>query len=214
MTYSTVTFVAFEQPTAAKMNLLGENDAGFRDGTNISDDVILARHIDWASTGANGGIWWEELGRTTLGVAGDTITLSSLSARKYLQILVATIATGGAVTTGFRFNNDSGTNYARRLGTNNSAEATNASQTSLLVGSGSLGNRLVTAEVLNIANQEKVLKVHDLQSNAAGAGNVPTHDESFNKWANTTDQITRVDVLNGGAGDFASGSEVVVLGHN
>ena len=46
MSYTEWSVVYGEQPTAAKWNQLGSNDAGFRDGTNIDDDVILARHTE------------------------------------------------------------------------------------------------------------------------------------------------------------------------
>lgn len=46
MSYSAQTFVADEQPTTAKWNLLWSNDASFNDGTGIGDDAILARHIN------------------------------------------------------------------------------------------------------------------------------------------------------------------------
>jgi len=45
MAYTAWSVVYGEQPTAAKWNQLGTNDAGFKDGTNIDDDAILARHI-------------------------------------------------------------------------------------------------------------------------------------------------------------------------
>lgn len=45
MAYTAWSVVFGEQPTAAKWNQLGENDAGFKDGTNIDDDAIIARHI-------------------------------------------------------------------------------------------------------------------------------------------------------------------------
>lgn len=44
MTYTAWSVVFGEQPSAAKWNQLGENDAGFRDGTNISDGVITPAH--------------------------------------------------------------------------------------------------------------------------------------------------------------------------
>lgn len=47
MAYNAWSVAAFEQPTAAKWNQLGENDAGFRDGSNIDDSAIQLRHIDW-----------------------------------------------------------------------------------------------------------------------------------------------------------------------
>lgn len=45
MSYTAWSVVFGEQPTAAKWNQLGQNDAGFKDGTNIDDDAIIARHI-------------------------------------------------------------------------------------------------------------------------------------------------------------------------
>jgi len=46
MAYTAWSVVFGEQPTAAKWNQLGTNDAGFKDGTNIDNDAIIARHID------------------------------------------------------------------------------------------------------------------------------------------------------------------------
>ena len=45
MAYTAWSVVFGEQPTAAKWNQLGTNDAGFKDGTNIDDDAIIRRHI-------------------------------------------------------------------------------------------------------------------------------------------------------------------------
>ena len=45
MAYTAWSVVYGEQPTAAKWNQLGTNDAGFRDGTNIDDNTILNRHL-------------------------------------------------------------------------------------------------------------------------------------------------------------------------
>jgi hypothetical protein len=45
MAYTAWSVVYGEQPTAAKWNQLGANDAGFKDGTNIDSGAILNRHI-------------------------------------------------------------------------------------------------------------------------------------------------------------------------
>ena len=45
MAYTAWSVVYGEQPTAAKWNQLGTNDAGFKDGTNIDNDAIINRHI-------------------------------------------------------------------------------------------------------------------------------------------------------------------------
>lgn len=46
MAYTAWSVVFGEQPTAAKWNQLGTNDAGFKDGTNIDNDAIIARHLN------------------------------------------------------------------------------------------------------------------------------------------------------------------------
>lgn len=43
--YTAITFVANEQPTTAKWNLIGSNDASFNNGNGFEDDIILNRHI-------------------------------------------------------------------------------------------------------------------------------------------------------------------------
>jgi len=43
--YTAITFVASEQPTTAKWNLIGSNDSSFNLGTGFEDDVIITRHI-------------------------------------------------------------------------------------------------------------------------------------------------------------------------
>jgi len=45
MAYNAWSVVFGEQPTAAKWNQLGTNDAGFKDGTNIDDGAITAAKI-------------------------------------------------------------------------------------------------------------------------------------------------------------------------
>ena len=45
-----------------------------------------------------------------------------------------------------------------------------------------------------------------------GAGNAPKRKELTGKWSDTSEQITRVDAVNGGTGNFAVGSTVTVFG--
>ena len=52
--YTAITFVANEQPTTAKWNLIGSNDASFNNGNGFEDDIIINRHIaDDAVQGEN-----------------------------------------------------------------------------------------------------------------------------------------------------------------
>lgn len=182
----------------------------------VTDDAVTAAKIDWAATGANGGIWWEELGRTTLGVAGDVITVSSLGARKYLRVIIETRATGGTNDLVVTFNGDTGNNYAIRISTNGAADTTSASRANLSFApsTAALPN-FVVMDILNVSTVEKAIFGQAVGTNTAGAATAPERRELVGKWANTSAQISSVTATNGsGTGDFAIGSQVIVLGHN
>lgn len=44
--YTAITFIANEQPTTAKWNLIGSNDASFNNGNGFEDSVIITRHLN------------------------------------------------------------------------------------------------------------------------------------------------------------------------
>jgi len=181
----------------------------------IANDAVAATKIDWASTGADGGIWWEELGRTTLGSSGDTITVSSIPARKYLRVLISCLDTGGTINMATTFNNDSGSNYSQRHSINGAAEATGTSQAFVNVQTAAGAYpQFATLDLVNESTPEKIGTGHSVSEGGSGAGTAPNRRELVFKWSNTSDQITRVDVSNTGGGSYDTGSEVVVLGHN
>lgn len=180
----------------------------------IADDAVTAAKLDWASTGANGGIWWEELGRTTLGSAGDTITVSSLPARKYLEVFIYAYPTGGTISLALTFNGDTGSNYAIRASTNGGADSTAASQSLLGLETATANADFFTKLfITNVTTHEKFILAETIGV-GSGAVNVPSRREMEAKWANTAAQISSITVTNAGTGDYAIGSEVVVLGHN
>lgn len=156
--------------------------------------------------------WWQELGRTTLGSTADTITVSSLPTRKYLRIY-ATLLASGALSPQIIFNNDStAANYNRRISDNGSTD-TGGANSALFISTGSAtGNSYVYIDVLNIAGQNKILR--SIAVTDAGDGVAPTRRDLTGQWENSTDAISRVDITNSDTGDFATGSEVVVLGHD
>lgn len=179
----------------------------------IADDAVTAAKVDWASTGANAGIWWEELGRTTLGSAGDTITVSSLPARKYLKVKI-NLYDSGSIDANLRFNNDSGNNYAYRIATDGAADATTTSTAQIVPSAAGTFDHYIELDITNVASAEKGVIGLANRLNTAGAGNAPGRRETIAKWANTSDAINRIDVINGQAGSYDTGSEVIVLGHN
>lgn len=219
MAYASFSVVFGEQPSAAKWNILGTNDASFNDGTGIADDKIHSRHIDWAATGGvsgdSGGIWWEELGRDTLSGAGDTLSVASLPARKYLMLLIYVADTGGTISGRFKFNNDGGSNYSTRYSSNGAADTTETSNSTGIPFKTTLAEPSTgTFHVINVAGQEKLVSGESTSRGTAGAAAAPNKLDCSGKWSNTSDLISRVDAVNSGAGDYAIGSELVVLGHN
>lgn len=84
MAYTAWSVVFGEQPTAAKWNQLGENDAGFKTGANIDDNAILARHIATGSILLGYGITTTSQG----GITTSETDLTSMTA-------TVTVPTGG-----------------------------------------------------------------------------------------------------------------------
>lgn len=182
----------------------------------IKNANVTATKIDWDSTGANAGIWWEELGRATLGTAGDTITVSGLPTRKHLRVIMVCSASGGTVDSSLRFNNDSGSNYrvsytvSSAPGSNvDTAPVTQVPIETATVSSGEV--QICTMDIVNVSTWGKQYKY---ETSTGVAGSAVTWLSGYGKWANTSDSISRIDLTNTGTGNFAIGSEIVVLGHN
>ena len=162
---------------------------------------------------------WKEVGRTTLGSAGDTITVSSLPNKRYYMFLNDLTATGGTIAANLRLNNDnSGTvgvsgNYARRRSINGGSDNTYTNDVNMtLNGNTDTNPRFDVGYLANLSSKEKLNITHGVYQTTAGAGYAPTRTEIVNKWDNTSDAINRLDVVNAGTGNFDTGSEVVVLG--
>ena len=163
------------------------------------------------AAGAVGG--WVELGRTTLGSAGDTITVSSIADKRYYMILGDLQDTGGNINTLLRFNSDAGSNYAYRYSDDGGTDSALTSQGD---------NRIWIAEqsapifhvgyAANRSANEKLVINHSVTEQAAGEATAPSRMEFTGKWDNTSNAIDTVSMINSKAGSYNTGSEVVVLG--
>jgi hypothetical protein len=70
---------AGEQPTTAKWNLLGSNDASFNAGNGLNDSVIVARHL------ANGSVTPPAANDLTKAVNRQNITTNSVVTNQLIQ---------------------------------------------------------------------------------------------------------------------------------
>lgn len=147
--------------------------------------------------------------RRILTVASDTITIDNLPTRKYIEITFVGL-NSGQISPALRFNNDSGSNYATRGNTDGGADGTAVSQTSHQLATATTSNVLAEISVVNISTQEKLFLANAMRVGTTGAGNAPGSNRQQGKWANTTDPITQVNIINGGTGDFAIGTELII----
>ena len=158
---------------------------------------------------------WYKNATNTLLSASDTITVTALTSNTFLLALVDCDATGGAIQNPIRVGNgsiDSGSNYALRYSTNGGADGAWGNTTFMGVDNNQSVKSFGVSYLLNIATQEKLLMKFIIFTNNAGAGYAPNRDEAVGKWANTSVVIDQLQSYNGGAGDYAIGSNVSVLG--
>lgn len=215
-----MSFTPFDPLPASDLNDIVENIEGLQDWSAFdagSFDVALiaagglpASKLDSNAIGAG----YLELGRATLGVAGDLISVTPIPAMKYLRIVAKTYASG-QIAPVLRFNNDSGNNYANRNTLNGAADTTQVSAANLFVTvTAAAENMFSITDITNDTSNAKLALMSIMGEGSSGAGNAPNRRTATGKWQNTAAQITRVDCVNTGTGDFAIGSQVIVFGKN
>ena len=154
---------------------------------------------------------WERLATVTLGSANSNITTGTITAKKHLHIVAHILKTGSGTEVTMQYNNDTGTNYVRRRSGNGGSDG--SADTSVnridLVG-GEANPSYIWMDVLNIATMEKYGHC-EMARVGTGASTVPDRTENINKWANTSAQITEID-LNSVSSTFAAGSTMTVWG--
>jgi len=160
---------------------------------------------------------WKELGRTKLTSTGDTCTVTGLANKDNLMILRHTLGGDTSVDSYLRVGNgsiDDGSNYAERKAYSGGSDTTNINYTKLESGNsfGAYTSNFAVTFVKNIATREKLFIDHYVYQRTAGAGNVPERSEAVGKWANTSNVIDQVQMINLGSGSFQTDTELVVLG--
>ena len=156
---------------------------------------------------------WERLAHVELSSDGDTLDSGTFTAKKNMKVIVYLKGTADVTRGQYRFNADTGSNYASRRSSNGGSDGTDTSDTSLqFTNQMSLYNAYTVTEITNIADKEKLCINHTTVSEGTGAGNAPASHEVVGKWANTSNQITRIQVYNDDSGDYEAGSYITVLG--
>ena len=132
---------------------------------------IQGTQADFDGTPAVSG-GWKEVGRTTLGSAGDTIDVTSLPDKRYYMVLTDIIASG-TVGIRHRLGNssiDTGSNYAIRSSYNGGADGSWASQDYMYGSAGSTSVGMFNIEyIANKSDKEKLQQNWNLVNSATGA---------------------------------------------
>jgi len=154
---------------------------------------------------------WGKAGSTTLSSAGDTMTVSDMSANNSYVYLFHAPA-NASYNTIINFDNDSGTKYAERKSANGGADSTAVSQTDFNTGDGTDSDGFHFGYIVDVSGEETLIIDWWNRANTAGAGNAPYRGENVGKFTETT-QFTRIDFDNssGGSG-FATDSNLTALG--
>jgi len=156
------------------------------------------------------------LKKTTLTSAGDTITVDNIPLRENLTVKAFCKDTGGAIASSWKFNNDSGTNYAYQYSFSGAAYTSTVSSAAIPIRpvASAVGESHPSYAVIDISNSSTEHKMFHAEMHDA-FGPDATFSVNFGslsgKWASTA-QMTRVDCVNIGAGSYDVGSYVEVWG--
>ena len=175
----------------------------------------LGNSLQTAQGGSAAGVGgWVELARTTLGSAGDDITVSSLADKRYYMFLTSALNSGdnslflqmgnGSV--------DTGSNYAQRFSNDGAADGSGVNQTKIFCGDNNTSPKFNVGYIANLSSKEKLYQGWEVMQNTAGAGTAPHRMESTGKWANTSNPLDTINFNNTMGGSYDTGSEMVVLG--
>lgn len=134
----------------------------------------------------------------------------TIPAKKFLMVKYhVEVDSAGSMELKFRFNGDSGTNYARRNSQDGATDNTQVTNNGISMISS--GRKIWFGEysIINIKDQEKLVVGHNESPNTAGAGTSPTRNETVGKWDDLTAQITRIQIVDTVQGDDALTSGVI-----
>ena len=149
----------------------------------------------------------------TLGSAGDTMTISDLTAKNFNEFLSHPFTDGSAIDCDFRIDNLSTSTYAYRYSSNGAADSTATSQAEITPSiQTTAADRFVVGYGLNISTEEKLFIFFSIDRNTAGAGTAPQRQETVGKQSGTSTAYTRIDMLNTQAGNFDTTSNLSALG--
>ena len=141
---------------------------------------------------------WSKNGTTTLSSAGDTVTVSSLTATDFNLFLGHVINSTGSSNVRLRYNNNSNNVYAYRRSNDGGADGLGTSQSLYTAEIDDADeDRFIVNYTCSITGEEK-LAIQFSMETADGNNNAPQRSEIVAKFVPSPDaDITRIDLING-----------------
>ena len=173
-----------------------------------SEYVILG----WDPTDTHTTNFWEELASVDLsGGAATNIDSGTITAKKYLWIQYYTEQSADSDFL-ITFNADTGSNYARRYDNDGGTETTGTSLANFTQVSRTANlPQFTNMFIVNNSANEKLIIAHTVYQMTAGAGTATARWEAVGKWANTSAQITAMNIKSG-SGNLASKTVLKIWG--
>jgi len=132
--------------------------------------------------------------------------------KRYYMVLANTTSSG-LNRHGLRYNSDTGSNYAWRYSANGAADGTVTSNGRIIIQADNTAtDEFSVTYIANKSDKEKLSYSQDVKQIATGATTAPARMETVGKHAQTSNPISTITLFNSESGDYASGSECVVLG--
>ena len=174
-----------------QIQLLDEDGSGTDIGEG-SEIIILG----WDEDDTHTTNFWEELASVDIST-GTTSTTGTFTAKKYLWVQV--YMNSSSIAYDYTFNSDTGSNYAYRKSTNGGGDGETANDSVFLSNHGFDSNpHYDNFFIVNNSANEKLVIGNRMSQGTAGAGSAPNRQEIVGKWANTSSQITSIQMDNAG----------------
>ena len=179
---------------------------------SVGDEIVV---LGWDPADSHTTNFWEELASVTTTSAGTSVSSDTFTAKKYLWVQVYAPSGASQVVDNFwwRFNGDSGSNYARRYSSQGGADGTATSDSRIQVSRSGVQGDFTNAFIVNNSANEKLMMYNTVPITALGAGTAPNRQEGVGKWTNTASQITSI-VVSANADSFPAGWIMKVWGSN
>ena len=182
-------------------------------GAQAGDELIV---LGWDEDDTHTDNFWEELASVQLSSAGDTLDSGTITAKKYLWFQVYT--EGANTELQFAFNSDTSSgNYVSRRGGDGGSDSEftgqNISKINATGGGASHTGTFMNVFVANRSSEEKLAISHQVATESTGTA-APRRSEGVTKWVNTSSQITSIQAINNGSGNFGTDSIIKVWGHD